>query len=63
MSYYPAVASIFIWNLYAGYGLHESVLNGVVLSPGAVNVAVLMIVINLAIFVLFKMVQRTRGGK
>jgi len=63
MSYYPAVASIFIWNLYAGYGLHESVLNGVVLSPGAVNVAVLMIVINLAIFVLFKMIQRTRGGK
>src|SRR5208337_4180523 len=63
MSYYPAVASIFIWNLYAGYGLHESVLNGVVLSPGAVNVAVLMIAINLAIFVLFKMMQRTRGGK
>jgi len=63
MSYYPAVASIFIWNLYAGYGLHESVLNGVVLSPGAVNVAVLMIFINLAIFVLFKMMQRAKGGK
>ena len=63
MSYYPAVASIFIWNLYAGYGLHESVSNGVVLSPGAVNVAALMIFINLAIFVLFKLVQRAKGGK
>ncbi len=61
MAYYPPVASILIWNLYAGYGLHESVSNGAVLSPGAVNVAALMIFINLAIFVLFKLVQRKRG--
>ncbi len=60
MSYYPAVASIVIWNLYAGYGLHESVSNGVVLSPGAVNVAALMIFINVAIFIMFKLVQRKR---
>jgi molybdate/tungstate transport system permease protein len=60
MAYYPAVASILIWNLYAGYGLHESVSNGVVLSPGSVNVAALMIFINLAIFVMFKLVQRKR---
>ncbi len=60
MAYYPPVASILIWNLYAGYGLHESVSNGTVLSPGAVNVAALMIFINLAIFVLFKLVQRKR---
>lgn len=60
MAYYPPVASILIWNLYAGYGLHESVSNGVVLSPGAVNVAALMILINLGIFVLFKLVQRKR---
>ena len=60
MAYYPTVASVEIWNLYAGYGLHESVLNGVVLSPGAVNVAALMIFINLAIFVMFKLVQRKR---
>jgi molybdate/tungstate transport system permease protein len=60
MAYYPSVASILIWNLYAGYGLHESVSNGVVLSPGAVNVAALMIFINLAIFVLFKLVQRKK---
>ena len=60
MAYYPSVASILIWNLYAGYGLHESISNGVVLSPGAVNVAALMILINLAIFVLFKLVQRRR---
>jgi len=60
MAYYPPVASILIWNLYAGYGLHESVSNGVVLSPGAVNVAALMIFINLAIFVMFKLVQRKR---
>ncbi|MGP8127974.1 MAG: ABC transporter permease [Candidatus Bathyarchaeia archaeon] len=60
MSYYPAVASILIWNLYAGYGLHESVSNGVVLSPGAVNVAALMIFINVAIFIMFKLVQRKR---
>ncbi len=60
MAYYPPVASIFIWNLYAGYGLHESISNGAVLSPGAVNVAALMIFINLAIFVLFKLVQRKR---
>jgi len=62
MAYYPPVASILIWNLYAGYGLHESVSNGVVLSPGAVNVAALMILINLGIFVLFKIVQRKRGS-
>ena len=60
MAYYPSVASILIWNLYAGYGLHGSISNGVVLSPGAVNVAALMIFINLAIFVLFKLVQRRR---
>jgi molybdate/tungstate transport system permease protein len=60
MAYYPAVASILIWNLYAGYGLHESVSNGVVLSPGSVNVAALMIFINLAIFIMFKLVQRKR---
>jgi molybdate/tungstate transport system permease protein len=60
MAYYPTVASILIWNLYAGYGLHSSVSNGVVLSPGAVNVATLMIFINLVIFVLFKLVQRKR---
>jgi len=60
MAYYPPVASILIWNLYAGYGLHESISNGVVLSPGAVNVAALMIFINLGIFVLFKLVQRKR---
>ena len=60
MAYYPAVASILVWNLYAGYGLHESISNGVVLSPGAVNVAALMIFINLGIFVLFKLVQRRR---
>ena len=60
MAYYPPVASILIWNLYAGYGLHESISNGVVLSPGAVNVAALMIIINLGIFVLFKLVQRKR---
>jgi molybdate/tungstate transport system permease protein len=60
MAYYPPVASILIWNLYAGYGLHESISNGVVLSPGAVNVAALMIFINLAIFVLFKLIQRKR---
>ena len=60
MAYYPSVASILIWNLYAGYGLHESISNGIVLSPGAVNVAALMIFINLAIFVLFKLVQRRR---
>jgi molybdate/tungstate transport system permease protein len=60
MAYYPAVASILIWNLYAGYGLHESVSNGVVLSPGAVNVAALMIFINVAIFIMFKLVQRKR---
>jgi molybdate/tungstate transport system permease protein len=60
MAYYPPVASILIWNLYAGYGLHESISNGVVLSPGAVNVAALMIFINLAIFVMFKLIQRNR---
>lgn len=60
MAYYPSVASIVIWNLYAGYGLHESISNGVVLSPGAVNVAALMIFINLVIFVIFKLVQRRR---
>ena len=60
MAYYPAVASILIWNLYAGYGLHESVSNGVVLSPGSVNVAALMIFINVAIFIMFKLVQRKR---
>jgi molybdate/tungstate transport system permease protein len=60
MAYYPPVASILIWNLYAGYGLRESISNGVVLSPGAVNVAALMILINLAIFVLFKLIQRKR---
>jgi len=60
MAYYPAVASILIWNLYAGYGLHASISNGVVLSPGSVNVAALMIFINLAIFVMFKLVQRKR---
>ncbi|MGA3109466.1 MAG: ABC transporter permease [Candidatus Bathyarchaeia archaeon] len=60
MAYYPAVASILIWNLYAGYGLHESISNGVVLSPGSVNVAALMIFINLAIFIMFKLVQRKR---
>lgn len=60
MAYYPPVASILIWNLYAGYGLHESISNGVVLSPGAVNVAALMILINLGIFVLFKLIQRKR---
>ncbi|MGA2789498.1 MAG: ABC transporter permease [Candidatus Bathyarchaeia archaeon] len=60
MAYYPPVASILIWNLYAGYGLHESISNGVVLSPGAINVAALMIFINLAIFVLFKLIQRKR---
>jgi molybdate/tungstate transport system permease protein len=60
MAYYPAVASILVWNLYAGYGLRESISNGVVLSPGAVNVAALMIFINLGIFVLFKLVQRRR---
>lgn len=60
MAYYPPVASILIWNLYAGYGLHESISNGMVLSPGAVNVAALMIFINLGIFVLFKLVQRKR---
>ena len=60
MAYYPPVASILIWNLYAGYGLHVSISNGVVLSPGAVNVAALMIIINLGIFVLFKLVQRKR---
>ncbi len=60
MAYYPPVASILIWNLYAGYGLHQSISNGAVLSPGAVNVAALMIFINLAIFVLFKLVQRRR---
>ena len=60
MAYYPSVASILIWNLYAGYGLHESISNGQVLSPGAVNVAALMIFINLAIFILFKLVQRKR---
>jgi len=60
MAYYPSVASILIWNLYAGYGLHESISNGVVLSPGAVNVAALMILINLGIFILFKLVQRRR---
>jgi len=60
MAYYPPVASILIWNLYAGYGLHESISNGEVLSPGAVNVAALMILINLGIFVLFKLVQRKR---
>jgi len=58
MAYYPPVASILIWNLYAGYGLRESIQNGTVLSPGAVNVAALMILINLGIFVLFKLVQR-----
>ena len=42
------------------YGLHESISNGVVESPGAVNVAALMILINLAIFVLFKLIQRKR---
>ena len=62
MAYYPTVASVEIWNLYAAYGLHESVSNGVILSPGAVNVAALMILINLAIFVLFKLVQRKRGN-
>ncbi|HXZ90089.1 MAG TPA: ABC transporter permease [Candidatus Dormibacteraeota bacterium] len=61
MAYYPSVASILIWNLYAGYGLRESISNGAVLSPGAVNVAALMIFINLAIFILFKLVQRRRG--
>ena len=61
MAYYPTVASVEIWNLYAEYGLHESTLNGVVLSPGAVNVAALMILINLAIFVMFKLVQRKRS--
>lgn len=60
MAYYPPVASILIWNLYAGYGLHESVQNGAILSPGAVNVAALMIFINLGIFMLFKLVQRKR---
>ena len=60
MAYYPTVASVLIWNLYAGYGLHESTLNGVVLSPGSVNVAALMILVNLAIFILFKLVQRKR---
>ena len=60
MAYYPAVASILVWNLYAGYGLRESISNGVVLSPGAVNVAALMIFINLGIFILFKLVQRRR---
>jgi len=60
MAYYPTVASVLIWNLYAGYGLHESISNGVVLSPGSVNVAALMIIVNLAIFVLFKLVQRKR---
>jgi molybdate/tungstate transport system permease protein len=60
MAYYPSVASILIWNLYAGYGLHQSISNGVVLSPGAVNVAALMIFINLAIFVMFKLIQRRR---
>lgn len=60
MAYYPAVGSILIWNLYAGYGLRESISNGVVLSPGAVNVAALMIFINLAIFVMLKLVQRKR---
>jgi molybdate/tungstate transport system permease protein len=58
MAYYPSVAAILIWNLYAGYGLHESISNGVVLSPGAVNVAALLIFINLAIFVMFKLIQR-----
>jgi molybdate/tungstate transport system permease protein len=60
MAYFPPVASILIWNLYAGYGLRESVTNGVVASPGAVNVATLMISINLTIFVLFKLIQRAR---
>ena len=60
MAYYPAVGSILVWNLYAGYGLRESISNGVVLSPGAVNVAALMIFINLGIFILFKLVQRRR---
>jgi molybdate/tungstate transport system permease protein len=60
MAYYPPVASILIWNLYAGYGLRESTTNGVLLSPGAVNVAALMIFINLAIFVMFKLIQRNR---
>jgi molybdate/tungstate transport system permease protein len=60
MAYYPPVASILIWNLYAGYGLHESISNGAVLSPGSVNVATLMISINLAIFILFKLVQRRK---
>jgi molybdate/tungstate transport system permease protein len=60
MAYYPTVASILVWNLYAGYGLRASFSNGQVLSPGAVNVAALMILINLAIFVLFKLVQRRR---
>jgi len=60
MAYYPAVASILVWNLYAGYGLRASISNGQVLSPGAVNVAALMILINLAIFVLFKLVQGRR---
>ena len=58
MAYYPPVASILILNLYAGYGLRESISNGVVLSPGAVNVATFAIFINLAIFLLFKLVQR-----
>ena len=60
MAYYPAVASILIWNLYAGYGLRPSISNGQVLSPGAINVAALMIFINIAIFILFKVVQRRR---
>jgi molybdate/tungstate transport system permease protein len=60
MAYYPPVASILVWNLYAGYGLHESISNGVVLSPGAVNVAAVMIFINVGIFILFKLVQRRR---
>jgi molybdate/tungstate transport system permease protein len=62
MAYYPSVASILIWNLYAGYGLHESISNGQVLSPGAVNVAALMIFINLGIFILFKLVQKKRAS-
>lgn len=61
MAYYPTVASVLIWNIYAGYGLHASISNGVVLSPGAVNVAALMIVINIGIFILFKLVQRRRS--
>jgi molybdate/tungstate transport system permease protein len=60
MAYYPPVASILVWNLYAGYGLRESTSNGIVLSPGAVNVAALMIFINVGIFILFKLVQRKR---